>query len=525
MNLLTEQWIPVRPLEGGKSGKISLRDLLCGEEKWELYLPRDDMELAAIQLLICITQVLITPKCPAELKRFIAKPLSVADYEVAIQPYIDWFQLDHPKYPFMQVRGVVAKDPTPMDKLLAGLTGATNCCFVNENGLAEKLCGGCASIALFNLGSCSPSFGGGFKPGLRGPSAPITTLIQGRHLRETIWLNVLNEEEVEKTIPWYQQTKQQKTTSLEPIKAGENISIQKIGLIRGLLWQPACVELLPVSGEGVCDCCGFLSNHVYLFFAKAKFNYTVEGTWPHPHSPMTTIKKRDGMKEKIASFGTSTAPSWTQLARIVVQQQIDHDSIEGHQPAAVIQQVRMLYGQQAQKLHLIVGGYLNRAGQASITGRRHEVFTLNHGWDRNTNVIKELVSVGIGYKGAVTSALFFFCKGFKDKKVKTNTLKGLGDKIDLPKVAEARFYRRSEPTIENTLANIDFDNPELELAKMRKALKRISEDIFEESIRPYLNDPELIRTLAASRRTLFKHLNNLEPQQGKGRNNGKEGTS
>ena len=135
---------------------------------------------------------------------------------------------------------------------------------------------------------------------------------------------------------------------------------------------------------------------------------------------------------------------------------------------------------------------------------------------RNTNVVKDLVSLGLGYKGAVTSALFFFCKGLKDKKNNKNNLKGLGDNIDLPKFAEAQFYRRSEPTIETSLAQIDFDNPAVELAKMRIALKRIAEDIFEESVRPYLNDPELIRTLAVAKRTLYKHLNNLEPPKEKG---------
>ena len=76
-------------------------------------------------------------------KTYIAKPLSEADYETAIHPYVDWFQLDHPKFPFMQVRGYLAEEPTRTYKLMAGLTGATNCCFVNESGLAAKLCGGC----------------------------------------------------------------------------------------------------------------------------------------------------------------------------------------------------------------------------------------------------------------------------------------------------------------------------------------------------------------------------------------------
>lgn len=512
MNLLTDQWIPVRPLDGGGVEKISLRELLCGEGRWELCLPRDDMELAAIQLLICISQALFTPKDAGELRSRIARPITEEEYESAVQAVIDWFCLDHPKQPFMQVRGVPAKDPTPMDKLLAGVTGATNCCFVNGSGLAEQLCGGCTSIALFNLGSCSPSFGGGFKPGLRGPATPITTLVQGRHLKETVWLNVLSEEEVERIMPWYQQTRMQKTTWIEPIKTGEKIAAQQIGLIRGLFWQPACVEVLPAIGAGQCSCCGFQSKQVYSSFNKAKFNYSIEDTWPHPHSPLTMVKKKVGIEQRFASFGTSSVPSWTQLARIVVQQQIDDSYLEGHQPAAVVQQARKLYGQQARKLHLLIGGYLNRAGQASVVGRRHEVFTLNHGWDSNTNVISYLVSLGRGYGEALNKALYVFVNG-----IKKNEVKGAGVKFH--QAAESQFYRRSEPTIEDTLANIAFSDPVPALARMRKALKYIVEDLFDESVRPYLQDPELIRTLAVARMTLRKHLNGLEPQHDKGGKN------
>lgn len=504
MNLLIDQWIPVRPLESGGAVKISLRELLCGEGKWELCLPRDDMELAAMQLLICITQALFTPKDGKELQTRISRPITAEEYETATRNFADWFCVDHPKQPFMQVRGVAAKDPTPMDKLLAGLTGATNCCFVNENGLSEQLCGGCTSIALFNLGSCSPSFGGGFKPGLRGPATPITTLVQGRYLRETVWLNVLSEESIEHIMPWHSQTQKQPTTWVDPIKAGEKIAAQQIGLIRGLFWQPACVEVLPATVEGVCSCCGFQSKQVYSSFNKAKFNYSIEGTWPHPHSPLTMIQKRGVLEEKFASFGTSAAPSWTQLARFVVQQQINDANTEGHQPAAVIQQVRKIFGMNAQKLHLIVGGYQNRAGQASVVGRRHEVFTLNHGWDRHPKAIGELVSLGRGYRDALYKAVFVFVNGVKE-------VKGAGVKIN--QAAEAQFYRRSEPTIEDTLARIDFADPAPELARMRTSLKSIATSLFNEATRPYLNDPQLIKTLAVARRTLFKHLNNLEPQQ------------
>lgn len=514
MNLLKDQWIPVRPLPTGSPKKISLQRLLCGEEKREVCLPRDDMELAAIQLLVCITQTLIIPKTEAELRQRIAKPLSEAEYKAVIHPYNDdWFQLEHPKYPFMQTRG--AKSTTQMDKLMTGLDSATNCCFVNEPGLATQLCGGCTAIALFNQASCSPSFGGGFKPGLRGPATPITTLVQGRHLRETVWLNVLHESEVKRIMPWYQEAKYQKPTWIEPIKANEKIAAQQIGLSRGLFWQPAYVDISPSTGSGLCSCCGFQSETVHSTFNKDKFYFEVDGKWPHPHSPMILTQKKGELKEEHASFKTSTAPSWTQLARFVVQQSIDANNAEGQQPSAVVFQVRQLYGQQAQKLHLLVGGYLNRGGQASVLGRRHDVFTLNNGWDRHTDVIKQLVSIGIGYKDALSKSLWVFVKGND-----SNRIKGLGEKMKLYDIATSQFYRRSEPAIQNTLARIDFADPASALTKMQGSLKRIAKDLFDEFVRPYLQDPELIKTMAVARRTLNKHLKALEPQQDKGGNDG-----
>ncbi|MBI5100354.1 MAG: type I-E CRISPR-associated protein Cse1/CasA [Nitrospirae bacterium] len=503
MNLLKDEWIPVRPLPKGSPAKISLRSLLCGDEKWEVCLPRDDMELATIQLLVCITQTLFIPKTAAELKQRIAGPLYETEYDTAIIPYNDWFQLDHPKYPFMQVRGVTATEVTPMDKLLAGLNSATNSCFVNESGIGAILCSGCASISLFNQATCAPSFGGGFKASLRG-SAPITTLIQGMHLRQTIWLNVLSEDHVLSQLPWFKETALQKPTWMDPVKSGDTIPSQRLGLVRGLFWQPAYVELMPSEKASFCDCCGVLTRQSYIGFKKAKFNYVVNGTWPHPHSPRVTSNKKGEIQEKFAAF-TTASPSWTQLSRFVVRQQMSDENAVGQQPAAVVLQARQF----SSRLHLLIGGYRNN--QASILERRHEVFTLNHGWEGNTTAVHYLVQQGLGYRDALYKALYVFSKGIKD-------IKGAG--IKLNQVAEMQFYRRSEPVVQDTLARIDFNDPAPALACMQVSLKSLAKDLFDESIRPYLQDPELIKTMAVARRTLNKHLRNLEPQKDEGGNNG-----
>ncbi|MDD2390822.1 MAG: type I-E CRISPR-associated protein Cse1/CasA, partial [Desulfobacterales bacterium] len=440
MNLLLEPWIPVRSLYGGSPKKIALRELLCGDDKWGLCLPRDDMELAALQLLICIMQTLITPKTIIELKTRIAKSLPKEEYDLAIQPFSDWFQLDHPKYPFMQMRG--AKVITPMDKLFAGITGAENCCFVNEPGLVKELCGGCTAIALFNQASCTPGFGGGFKEPLRS-GTPITTLIQGAHLRQTVWLNVLHEDEVKRILPWHHTTSKQKPTWIAPITTGTK-SAESIGIVRGLFWQPAHIELMPpTKKESMCYLCGQPTSQCYTRFKKDKFsNYKISGTWPHPHSPRILELKRGGeIEHRFPSF-TSIAPAWSQLNRFVIQQRPEV-SIEGYEPAAVVLQSKQIYGQQSQKLHLIIGGYGRK--KASIVRRCHEVYAFSPGWDEHPLVIKDFVWYGIEYKNALTEAVSLFCKGKKDKYDSAKNLNGIGEKIRLYKIAEDQYYRRSEP--------------------------------------------------------------------------------
>jgi len=496
MNLLTDPWIPVRPQAKASAQKLTLRQLLCEDGKWELCLPRDDMEMAALQLLICLTQTLATPENLGELKQRIIKPLAEQEFEDGCQLYKDWFQLDHPQYPFMQVRGVKATEPTPMDKLLAGVTGATNSCFVNQPGLGDALCSACTAIALFNQAMNVPGFGGGFKASLRG-SAPVTTLAQGEHLRQTVWLNVLTCEGIDLLLPWHRQTQSQKPTWIEPIKS-ETFAAQSIGFLRGLFWQPAHLELTPVVTGGNCSCCGQRNTEVYRGFNKAKFNYTVTGVWPHPHGARTLTLKKGEKEEKYVSF-TTTAPSWTQLGRFVVRHTVVDSKIPGQEPAAVIRQAQNL----RVRLTLCIGGYRNN--QASILERRHELLSLGEGWNTKPQTVQEVVDNAIGYRDALNKALFSFFKGGGSK----------GAGIPVHETGKVQFYRRTEDTILGTLAQINFENPAPHILVLKDELLRIVRELFEEAVRPYLNDPNLIHTVAVSRRILNKHLKALKnPQEG-----------
>jgi CRISPR system Cascade subunit CasA len=504
MNLLTDAWIPIQA--HGQYQKITLQQLLCGEQIGELCLPRDDMELACLQLLCAIAQALIMPKDKKELVKLVMQPLSIEMYANACQEKLDWFDLNHPKTPFMQFRGVKSVQPTAMDKLLAGVADGTNKAFVNPQGLGEALCGGCSAIALFNAANNAPSMGGGFKGGLRG-STPITILVKGLYesesgkkqldLRKTIWLNVLTEETAESVMSWYQDSRDQLPNYLVPIKADAKIPVSRIGLNRGLLWQPAHFELLPQLKTGRCSCCG-CEEPVYTGFNKEKFNYTIEGIWPHPLSARSFTIKKGEKEEKFPSF-TTTAPTWTHLNRLVIDQLDDKGA--GQEAAPVIQQARRIYSNSS-KIELIVGGYRNN--QATILERRHELFSLAQGWADHGQVIHKIITEGLAYKTALRKALYLFAVGIKDK------INGSG--VNLCDPVEANYYQQTETLLRQSFADVHFSEPSSTMSFLRNQLKSVATHLFEQATSPYRQEPKMLKALALARRSLQKSLRELEPQ-------------
>lgn len=496
MNLLTAAWIPIQ--HQGNYQKISLQQLLCDEQTGAVCLPRDDMELACLQLLCAITQALFLPSDKKDLLKYLKEPISADVYEDACSDKMDWFDLNHDKTPFMQIRGVKSTQPTPMDKLLAGVADGTNKAFVNPQGLAEALCGGCVAIALFNAANNCPSMGGGFKGSLRG-NTPITILIKGRDLRETVWLNILSEEAVEEfmPMPWHERTKDQLPNYMEPVKADSKIPVSAIGLNRGLLWQPAHFELLPPQTIGRCSCCG-CEEAVYNGFNKAKFSYTIEGVWPHPlSSRMFSIKKGE-KEEKFPSF-TTTAPTWTHMSRLVVDQ-LDDKGKGGHEAAPVIKQARKLLA--AYKIQLIIGGYRNN--QATILERRHELFSLAQGWAEHGDIIQQLIGNGLAYKSALRKALYLFAVGVKDK------VNGSG--VNLCDPVEAQYYQQTESLMHESLAEINFNASQDAVQELNQQLKAIAIGLFNQATEPYRQEPKMLKALALARRSLHKSLRELEPE-------------
>jgi len=504
MDLLEAPWIPVRANNGsGAFRLLTYRELLCTDEDWQISLPRDDLELACLQLLICMTQILFLPADEDALLERLDTPLAPEEFETGISPCRDWFDLDHPTQPFMQTRGVVAKDVTPIQKLLIGLPEGTNHAFFNAPGEVGALSAPVAAIALFHQATNCPSFGGGFKGSLRG-GAPITTLVDGRNLRERVWRNVLTPEFIRKDFPdWTHDPTRDRPTWIDPIREKETIHANQIGLARGLFWQPAHVELIPAGESGVCDLLGIEAGPLYAGFRKEKFNFTLTDTWPHPHGVLQSNLKKGKLEMKFASF-TTRAPGWTRLTEMVMR--IDGTKGEGSRPATPVTQAKALAAaaiDKPQPLTLIVGGYRNN--KASVTERRHDMISLAAGWNEaGGSRLKELVQLGIRAKEALKNQLSFASKGHKKKK-----LPGIGSPIQ--EIGERMFYSRTEGKIIETLSEpATFTEWQDRRSSYIDTLATDCCNIFDALTEPYTMKPELIPIIALARRSLNADLKKLK---------------
>lgn len=493
MNLYRDAWIPVRGTDA-EFQLISLKRLLCQDEAWQISMPRDDMELACLQLLVSLVQVAFTPADEKEWRQKMHSLLDEPAFDAGVAPLLDWFDLDHSVYPFMQTRGVKSTEATPIQKLLVGLPEGNNHTFFNAPGEVCHLGAPMAAIVLFNQASNTPSFSGGFKGGLRG--TPVTTLVAGNDLRQTIWRNVLHEEILRRIMPWYELTKNQSPSWVERIKSGDKIHANQIGLLRGLFWQPTLIELIRAQAEQSCDVLRGAAQSGYSGFNAERFVFEVRETWPQPHSPREFEIKKGGRKERFLSFNT-TAPAWTQCSHFLFDQLGTSHAKEGSNAAAVVTQWRE---SGASNLRLIVGGYRNK--QASILQRRHETFSVGDGWQnaRGQESIEWVIKTSIEVKKLLTTKLFGAFRG--------NPKKGL--KKAIPALAENHFYQRTEYLIHAWLVDMTRNEQRKEKVRLISDLTQICQKIFKEVTEPYCQNPVLIRTVALAKRSLNFELNKLK---------------
>lgn len=516
MNLLTDDWIPVEL--NSEVQRISLKKLLCEENEFKIKCFRDDMELATLQLLVCIVQVVFMPDDKKALRKQWDSPLSEQAYQQGIEKenILDWFDVLHPKTPFMQTARVkpekANKNWASLQKLFMGLpekssSSPTSSAFFDSPDEITAIHLGDAAIALFQQATNGFSLGGvGYSVGLKG-SMPLTTLIVSENLRKSIWCNVLSREFLRQKAPHILDASLQVPTwVIPPHSQIADEQAQHIGLMRGLFWQPANIKLELMNGAAT-------------GFYKEAGTCTVKGFWQHPHTPMDIDRfKANDPKEKPYLSARGDQPLWANmLSYFYTSNQIKAVDAkkEGSSCALVVQQYEQLW--KSDGIHLAVGGYIKGGSTESLAGRRHEVYSLAEGWQDNSAELNALTDFAIFCQQRLNLAVADFVDRanttFKDRSAdlkKKFTGKEPHFKKNLKALSKHIYFNNSETIMHSLLKEIQWHD---DVKPHQDKFINLAKQVFEQLVSPYEHEDKMLEPVIKSRQFLHNMLKKLiQPQ-------------
>jgi len=259
--------------------------------------PRPDFNGALIQFLIGLVQTACPPADEAEWQERFRIPPVPEELAAAFGRYTDAFDLDGDGARFMQDRDLLKteSEPNQIDHLLIEMPGEQtlekNTDLFQKRGTVSAICRSCSAMALFTLQTNAPAGGRGHRTSIRG-GGPLTTLVMGRTLWETVWLNVITTEafsrfgDAEKTegadiFPWMGRTRTSKKN--ETTAAWQVHPAQMFWGMPRRIW----VRFGYGTDAVPCDLCGRPDRHHASWYSGKSYGIHYKGGWHHLLSPYT----------------------------------------------------------------------------------------------------------------------------------------------------------------------------------------------------------------------------------------------
>lgn len=311
-NLLREQWLPVQR-KSGKEEFIAPHEITSQLEDDPIITirtPRPDLDAAALQFLIALLQTTIAPEDGDQWHDLHETPPSPATLHAAFETIIGAFNLNGDGPRFMQPMEDIGGSVCPITDLWINSPGdntrkKNSDFFIKRT--EEPMSPAAAALSLFSMQTNAYGGGPGYRTSVRG-GGPLTTLVLGDTLWDTLWNNVLLAEEVSgkasgvdaAIFPWCGPTRQSNAK-----KGGVDTRPEDVHLLQVYWSMPWLIKLQenPYTDLGQC---GLYTTHSarYQTFEKSNYGTNYIGPWKHPLTPyryQTKAKQLEFISQKGSS--------------------------------------------------------------------------------------------------------------------------------------------------------------------------------------------------------------------------------
>jgi len=293
-NLIEEKWIPVVK-RNGKRERIAPWEITvdyANNPIVSLDAPRADFNGALIQFLIGLVQTFAAPKGEEDWDARWENPPDPWELREAFRKCTEVFDLSGDGSRFMQDLHLRDTESRPLAMLLIDSPGENtvqkNTDFFVKRGFVSDMCLPCAAMALFTLQTNAPAGGQGVRTSLRG-GGPLTTVIVGQTLWESVWLNVLERDRLAHLCRKELDANEYKFPWLAPTRTSENgqqTTAHDVHACQMFWGMPRRIRLdLDDTVTGKCSLCGAELTKLVSSFRARNYGINYSGPWLHPLTP------------------------------------------------------------------------------------------------------------------------------------------------------------------------------------------------------------------------------------------------
>jgi CRISPR system Cascade subunit CasA len=303
-NLIKDPWIPVTTKSGERTiiAPADLVDRYAEDPVIALDAARPDFNGALVQFLIGLVQTTCPPAHAGDWRKKFSNPPTRDELNTAFERYAHAFNLDGTGARFRQDLDLNIdeldqkereKIEVPIEELILEMPGditkEENRDFFVKRGTVKTICPSCSAIALYTLQTHAPSGGPGYRFSIRGGS-PLTTIVLGRTLWETIWLNVVDSDAFNQfgnkskqadsdKFPWMGKTR---TSEKDQITTFQDVNGAQ--MFWGMPWRIR-VPFEQSNEHELCDLCGKTASLKVSNFYRKNYGINYKGGWYHTLTP------------------------------------------------------------------------------------------------------------------------------------------------------------------------------------------------------------------------------------------------